>query len=117
MTTKLLKWQENIFDIVMYITYFLYIILALGISGSAPEYLQTLDYYMKLYVSLFLIIRFNPFTRVKFTRLDAKIAFSAGLFVLATTTINTILKHFKDIILETIRTFIKYFFPSFVPLT
>jgi len=113
---NLLKWQEHIFNIIIYITYILYIVLALGISASAPEYLQTLDYYMKLYISLFLIIRFNPFTRVKFTRLDAKIAFSAGLLVLATTAINSILKDFQNVITETIRSFIKYFFPYFTPV-
>ena len=47
---------------------------------------------MKIYVSLFLIYRFNPLRRVNFTRLDAKIAFSAGLFLITTTAINTILK-------------------------
>lgn len=112
---ELLKWQENVFDIVMFITYTLYILLALGLSASAPEYLQTLDYYMKIYVGLFLIIRFNPFMYTKFTRLDSKIAFSAGLFVLATTTFNNIIIKFKNEIIEIIRSFIKYLFPSFTP--
>ena len=84
--------QDRIFDIVMYITYILYIAIALGLSASAPEYLDELQYYTKLYVSLFLIYRFNPFRRVKFTGLDAKITFSAGVFLLSTTFFNSILK-------------------------
>jgi hypothetical protein len=80
------------YDIVVYITWILYIVIALGLSTNAPQYLDDLQYYIKLYVSFFLIYRFNPFRRVKFTGLDAKIAFSAGIFLLATTAINGILK-------------------------
>jgi hypothetical protein len=56
---------------------------------------------VKIYVALFLIWRFNPYRHVKFTSLDKKIAFNAGLFVLfATTSINQIfiayLKEYKN---------------------
>lgn len=86
------KVQEHIFDFTFIIIYFLYFLIALGISATAPKYLSFLDYYVKIYVSLFLILRFNPFRHVKFTNLDKKIAYNAGLFVLfATTSINQIL--------------------------
>jgi hypothetical protein len=41
-----------------------------------------------------LIYRFNPFRRVRFTGLDAKIAFSAGVFLFATTAINNVLHNY-----------------------
>ena len=88
------KFQNKVYDIIIYITWALYIAIVLGISANAPEYLDDLQYYVKIYVSLFLIFRFNPFRRVKFTHLDAKIAFSAGLFLLATTAINSILQNY-----------------------
>ena len=81
------NFQEGVFDIVIYITYFLIVITALGFSQYAPTYLNDLDYYVRIYVSLFLIIRFNPFTNLKFTELDRKIAFTSGLFVITTTVI------------------------------
>jgi hypothetical protein len=84
--------QNNLYDITVYITWALYISILLGVSANAPQYLDDIQYYVKLYVSLFLIYRFNPLRRVKFTGLDAKIAFSAGVFLLATTAINSILK-------------------------
>ena len=87
-------FQNNAYDIIVYITWFLYLIIALGLSANAPQYLDDLQYYIKMYVSLFLIYRFNPFRRVKFTGLDAKIAFSAGLFLLATTAINNALQEY-----------------------
>lgn len=86
------KVQEHIFDFTFVIIYLLYFSIALGLSATAPKYLSFLDYYVKIYVSLFLILRFNPFRHVKFTQLDKKIAYNAGLFVLfATTSINQIL--------------------------
>jgi hypothetical protein len=84
--------QEKIFQLIIYITWLLYILIALGLSANAPQYLDDLQYYVKIYISLFLIYRFNPFRQVKFTHLDAKIAFSAGLFLLTTTAINNLLQ-------------------------
>jgi hypothetical protein len=77
--------HENAYNFIIYFTYFLYFAIALGISAAAPKYLDLVNYYTKIYVSIFLILRFNPFTRIKFTRLDKKIAFNAGIFVLLST--------------------------------
>lgn len=88
------RLQTQAYDIVIYITWLLYIVIALGLSANAPQYLDELHSFIKLYISLFLIYRFNPFRRVKFTGLDAKIAFSAGVFLLGTTAINGILKNY-----------------------
>jgi hypothetical protein len=89
-------FQDKMYDIVVYISWTLYIIIALGLSTNAPEYLDDLQKYIKIYVSLFLIYRFNPFRIVEFTKLDAKIAFSAGVFLLATTAINGILNNYLE---------------------
>ena len=97
--------QNKIFDAVLFITYILYIAIALGISANAPEYLDELQYYIKLYISLFLIYRFNPFRRVKFTGLDAKIAFNAGWFLFATTIVNSVLITYLD----NIKQYLKFF--------
>lgn len=92
----LTKWQERVFDICINISYFLLIISALGLSQTAPKYLQSLDYYIRVYTCLFLIWRFNPFrTHFEFNELDGKIAFSAGLFILTTTVINQYLDDIK----------------------
>lgn len=87
MYQTLQKVQEKFFTTFIYVSYFLIIITTLGISQIAPKYLSIIDYYVKIYVCLFLIFRFNPLRRVEFTELDRKIAFSAGLFILTTTAI------------------------------
>lgn len=95
-----LKFQEKVFDAIMNGIFLLYIIVALGVSASAPTYLSTLDYYIRLYVSLFLIYRFNPFRQIKFTDFDRKIAFNAGIFLITTTALNQVLENFKSQISE-----------------
>jgi hypothetical protein len=85
---ELHNFQEKAFDFVFYLSYFFYFLFFIGFANNAPEYLVPLNYYVQIYVSLFLIIRFNPFSKVKFTELDKKIAFTAGLFMVSTTILN-----------------------------
>lgn len=81
--------HEKFFTGVLFVSYFLIFASFFGLSNTAPQYLATLDYYIKVYICLFLIWRFNPFrTLDKFTELDRKITFSAGLFILTTTALN-----------------------------
>lgn len=96
---QLHKWQEKLYDIIIYITYFLIIISSLGLSETAPKYLQYLDYYVRIYICIFLMWRFNPLrSEYEFTDLDRKIAFSAGAFILTTTALNQYLDDFKTFI-------------------
>ena len=88
------EFQEKVFDYVSVITYILYIVIAFGLSASAPKYLDDLLFYTKMYISLFLIYRFNSFTLTKFTPLDAKIAYNAGIFLLFTTLLNSVLVNY-----------------------
>lgn len=82
--------QMKAFDAVSIITVVLYIAIVFGLWSSAPEYLGDFQYYVKIYVALFLIYRFNPFRHVKFTSLDRRIAFSAGVFLLGTSLLQTL---------------------------
>ena len=96
-STTLHKYQERFFDFTIYLTYALIILSSLGISEYAPKYLNDLDYYIRIYICLFLMWRFNPLrTHYEFTDLDRKIAFSAGAFILTTTALNQYLVYFKD---------------------
>ena len=93
-----LKVQEKIFVFTIILSYILYFIAILGVSTQAPIYLSYLEIFIKVYVSLFLIIRFNPFSHIKFTHLDRRIAFSAGVFLFSTSIINQFLKeYFKKV--------------------
>ena len=88
--------QEKFFKLIIVISYILIIVSYLGLSELAPKYLDNLEYYIKIYVCLFLIWRFNPFrTHYAFTELDAKIAFNAGLLILTTSALNTYVDQIK----------------------
>jgi hypothetical protein len=83
--------QLYAFDLFIILTYIVYVATLLGITKTAPQYLSELDKYVKIYIALFLIWRFNMFRKIEFTELDRKIIFSAALFLLATTVVNNIL--------------------------
>lgn len=100
---KLNDFQEHLFDLFVFISYFLIILSSLGLSYIAPKFLNSLDYYVRIYICLFLMWRFNPFRDIdRFTELDRKVAFSAGLFIITTTALNKYLVQFKE--------YIKHFF-------
>jgi len=89
---KINDLQETAFDIFIIISYFLTFIYIVGISKNADNYLKDIDYYVRIYICLFLIWRFHPFSNTNtFTKLDKKIAFSAGLFIFSTTILSTYL--------------------------
>jgi hypothetical protein len=91
------NFQAKIYDKLIYFTYFLMLVSALGMSEYAPNYLSHLNSFVKIYICLFLIWRFNPLRKqVKFHDLDRRIAFSAGIFILTTTVLNDYLIQIKD---------------------
>lgn len=83
---KIHEYQEFGFDIFISLTYVLLFLYFSGISNEAKTRLDKIDKYIRIYICLFLIYRFNPFREeTHFTSLDRKIAFSAGLFIFTTT--------------------------------
>tara|TARA_X000000368_G_scaffold313540_2_gene251153 strand:+ start:166 stop:522 length:357 start_codon:yes stop_codon:yes gene_type:complete len=76
------------------INMFLYLFTFLGIFSIPSKYTDDINLFLKTIVSLFLIIRFNPYTKTKFSEMDKRIVFSAALFLFSTTTLNSIIKHY-----------------------
>jgi hypothetical protein len=64
-------------------------------SEKTKVILSIVSYYIRIYVCIFLIVRFNPFysiftkRKIIFTELDRKIAYSSGITIL-TTDVNLI---------------------------
>lgn len=83
--------QENIFLIGIFFIYLFILLIIFGFGGTNTIlYYDILNYFMKLYICLFIIIKFNPFTNTNFTNIDKKIVFTAALLLLSTTTIQEI---------------------------
>lgn len=89
--SSLHRAQDVFFNIFILVNYLLYGLFSIGFAANAPQYLDILDTYVKIYISLFLLWRFNVFRSVQFTDLDRKIVFSAGLFLFSTTVVNQLL--------------------------
>ena len=88
------KFQETIFNIFIAISWTLVLLTTTGVFTEYPNVFDKVSFYMKIYICLFLIWRFNPLRQffvkkpIIFTSLDRKIAFSAGLIILSTTVIK-----------------------------
>jgi len=77
--------HETLFISGLYLSYFLYIIAFFQVGTYNPKYLDLLEEYMKYYVIVFLLVRFNPFTKSLFTEFDRRVVFSSAIFLLTTT--------------------------------
>ena len=97
------QFQETCFNIFIVISWLLLILTPTGIFNNYANIFYQFDDYVKIYICLFLIWRFNPIRyyvfhrQTKFTSLDRKITFSAGLIILST----TIMKKYFDYIANT----------------
>jgi len=89
--------QEYSFLLFIFLSYLLVSLSILKLSTNADKYSLILDYYVKIYICLYLIIKFNPFVKTEFTNHDRRVAFSSGLFLLSTTVIYKLLMNFSKI--------------------
>ena len=83
------KIYQNIFLYGLNLSYVLYFFAILGAGSLAPEYLSSLRGFLKIYIGLLLVGLYNPITYKEgnFTNLDRKLVFSAGVFLLLSTTL------------------------------
>ena len=98
------KIHEIMFTSALYLSYFLYIAAYLQIKYYNPKYLDMLHVYMKYYVTIFLLIRFNPFTKSNFTEFDRKVVFSSAIFLLTTTVFD---EYTKELNIHDLLRFVK----------
>lgn len=74
----------------------LYAAVLIGLVEAAPSYVESVEYYVKVYVSVFLILRFNPYVHTgKFTEIDRRIVFSAALVVLTTSVLKNVIDQYR----------------------
>lgn len=79
------EYHEKILNFMFKLTGIVFLLSFIGIYSKAPEYFNTLNLIVKIYISVFLIFYFNPYSKHKFTEFDRGIVFRAGIFLLLTT--------------------------------
>ena len=91
-----METYETLYVYGKYLLYILYLLAALGLWSQAPEYLNSLEYFLQIFIGVLLIAFNNPISKHKFRPIDKKLAFSAGFFLLASTTLNTFLRRLSN---------------------
>jgi hypothetical protein len=64
----------------------------LGVWGESYTHLDTLNEVYKIFIGLVLIYFFNPWSKEKLNEFNKKIAFSAGLVLIFTSSISVLIK-------------------------
>ena len=92
---KLSEYLQNepvkIYYIVIGILYTGYILTFLGIYYANPEYIQQLNIFIRVFVSVVLLVRFNPFNEVVVSKSDRILISAAAFFLLITTGVTEIM--------------------------
>ena len=102
-SSALHNFQEIVVNIFIAVSWLLIILTFIGVFTEYPQVFDKVAFYMKIYMCLFLIWRFNPIrhylfhNKITFTELDRKIAFSAGLIILSTIVIKEYLVYMTSI--------------------
>jgi len=82
----------NFYYLLNFLFILLYIISYLGIWGESYAHLDTLNEVYKIFIGLVLIYFFNPWSKEKLTDFHKKIALSAGILLLFTSSLSAIIK-------------------------
>ena len=95
------QWHKKAYTWGVYLSYLLFGLALTGILQVNPKYLSRLESGIKYYVCAFLLLRFNPITHkparsAATAEFDRRIAFSAGLFLLLTTTVTSVVASYVD---------------------
>lgn len=90
------EWHKKIFLKIIDFSLVLLILSFIGITFVSPQYLETLENILHVYISIMLIGKFNPFINKKngFDKYDKQFAFSAGIAILLSTSIRQIFDKF-----------------------
>lgn len=76
---EIIEKAYNTFKILFFI---IYILVILGVSSAAPQYLTIVENIFMTLVALILIYFFNPFTKTICNDFHRHVAFSAGAAIL-----------------------------------
>jgi len=98
--------QRIALNYTFYVFYILYFVIAFGLNDRAPQYLSWISNAFLVYLSVFLVIRFNPWRTTKFTEFDKTVAYYAGIqLLLSTVIVQSLITYLKGF--ERVKRFVK----------
>lgn len=77
---------ETVFVALSTIVNVFFLLYFLGFLKNKSALVEQISFYLKMFIGIFLVVKFNPFYTIegygnKFTNLDKKIVFSAGMYI------------------------------------
>ena len=78
------------------ILYTIYIVTFLGIYYVNPEYSKYLSIFIRLFISIFLLIRFNPFSKLVINTNDSILISASAFFLLINTGVTEYLYNYVN---------------------
>ena len=93
------QWHRGIYKYVSYVSVLLIVIAYTGIAYINPIYISAFHSFILYYISIILLIRFNPYIKYSNSKspghseFDRKIAFTAGIILFTTSLSHTILTY------------------------
>lgn len=90
-----MEYYKRVFLTFNYLTYLLYFVVYFNIWQTAPVYLNNINFFLKIYVSLVLLYFFHPFRKIKFDIFHRQLIFSAALFILSSVSLSAFIYHLK----------------------
>tara|TARA_R110001599_G_scaffold126360_4_gene299420 strand:+ start:877 stop:1227 length:351 start_codon:yes stop_codon:yes gene_type:complete len=92
-----MKYYEKVFLFINYFIYCMYFFVYFKLWNDAPQYLDDAQFYLKLFVGILIVYFFNPFaSNNTFTKFHKQVVFSAGLFLLTSLSLESILNHINS---------------------
>lgn len=91
-----LAFHQKLYKYGLWTSYVLFIITFLGLWTYGEVWLSTIELMLNIYIALFLIYHFNPYTHHKMDEFGREIAFSAGILLLVTKGVTHILGRLSD---------------------
>ena len=92
------SWHKKAYTVALYASYALFAIAFTGVIALDPKYLGALETLLKYYVSVFLMVRFNPWAKRPVDKeareFDRRIAFVGGVSLLLTTAAAGIMRQY-----------------------
>ena len=85
-----MKIKEVVLEIMMFFPYIFMVASHFKFVTDKWQYtVEIVDSVVRLFICLFLIIKFNPFRRSALTHFDKGVGFNAGLLLLSSTILNS----------------------------
>ena len=90
---------DNIFTYLTYSWYLFFIITKINLWDKSKIYLNEITFFYRVFISIVLLILFNPYRKINFTETHRKIVFSSAFFLITSDTLVELYHKIKQFLI------------------